>query len=117
FALLHLAGVALVAWAICRVARRFLRWPDLIGQVLLVAIVLNLLVYVPSTLANATDLNAREFAVVLPFAAVLAGRVLAGRVLAGRVLASRAGAGEPAGPGWLRGARWRRWLASALAAG
>jgi hypothetical protein len=32
---------------------------------------------VPSTLANATDLNAREFAVVLPFGAVLAGRTLA----------------------------------------
>ena len=76
FALLHLAGVALVVWAMAAVARRFFSWPDLISQVLLVAIVLNVLVYVPSTLANATDLNAREFAVVLPFAAVLAGRVL-----------------------------------------
>jgi hypothetical protein len=77
FALLHLAGVALVAWAICRVARHLLRWPDLISQVLLAAVVLNILVYIPSTLANATDLNAREFAVVLPFGAVLAGRTLA----------------------------------------
>jgi hypothetical protein len=100
FALIHLAGVALVAWAICRVARRFLGWPDLIGQVLLVAIVLNVVVYVPSTLADASDLNAREFAVVLPFGAVLAGRVLA------EPLAAR-----------LRGARWRTGLASALAAG
>ena len=91
FALLHLAGVAVVIWAMAAVARRFFSWPDLISQVLLVAIVLNVLVYVPSTLANATDLNAREFAVVLPFAAVLAGRVLGGRVLA-----ARAGAGEPA---------------------
>ena len=41
FALLHLAGVALVAWAMWRVARRFFGWPDLISQVLLVAIVLN----------------------------------------------------------------------------
>ena len=97
FALLHLAGVALVIWAICRVARRFLSWPDLISQVLLVAIVLNVLVYVPSTLADATDLNAREFAVVLPFGAVLAGRVLAGPD-AGRPVAARqraADAGEP----------------------
>ena len=101
FAVLHLAGVALVAWAICRVARRFISWPDLISQVLLVAMVLNVLVYVPSTLANATDLNAREFAVVLPFGAVLAGRVLA----------------EPLATRWLRGARWRAGLASALAAG
>jgi hypothetical protein len=76
FALVHLAGVALVAWAMWRVARRFFSWPDLIGQVLLVAIVLNVVVYVPSTLADATDLNAREFAVVLPFGAVLAGRAL-----------------------------------------
>jgi hypothetical protein len=107
FALLHLAGVALVAWAICRVARHFLSWPDLISQVLLVAMVLNVLVYVPSTLANATDLNAREFAVVLPFGAVLAGRTLA--------CGSRDG--EPGIFGWLCGARWRRGLASALAAG
>ncbi|MGH3199581.1 MAG: hypothetical protein ACRDNT_27485, partial [Streptosporangiaceae bacterium] len=43
FALLHLAGVALVAWATCRVARRFVRWPDVVSQVLLVAIALNIL--------------------------------------------------------------------------
>ena len=77
FALLHLAGVALVAWAVLRVARHFLSWPDMISQILLVAMVLNVVAYVPSTLANATDLNAREFAVVLPFGAVLAGRTLA----------------------------------------
>jgi hypothetical protein len=77
FALLHLAGVALVAWAMLRVARRFLSWPDMISQILLVAMVLNVVAYVPSTLANASDLNAREFAVVLPFGAVLAGRTLA----------------------------------------
>ena len=76
--LLHLAGVALVAWAVLRVARQFLSWPDMISQILLVAMVLNVVAYVPSTLANATDLNAREFAVVLPFGAVLAGRTLAG---------------------------------------
>jgi hypothetical protein len=111
FALLHLAGVALVAWAMCRVARRFLSWPDLISQVLLVAIVLNVLVYVPSTLADATDLNAREFAVVLPFAAVLAGRVLAGPLAVG------VPDGQPAIVGWLRGARWRAGLAGALAVG
>jgi hypothetical protein len=77
FALLHLAGVALVAWAVLRLARRFLSWPDMISQILLVAMVLNVVAYVPSTLANASDLNAREFAVVLPFGAVLAGRTLA----------------------------------------
>jgi hypothetical protein len=76
FAVLHLAGVALVAWAMARVARHFLSWPDMISQILLVAMVVNVVLYVPSTLADATDLNAREFAVVLPFGAVLAGRTL-----------------------------------------
>ena len=83
FALLHLAGVALVAWAMVRVARHFLSWPDMISQILLVAMVINVVAYVPSTLADATDLNAREFAVVLPFGAVLAGRTLAPGLLAG----------------------------------
>jgi hypothetical protein len=98
FALLHLAGVALVVWAMGRVARHFLSWPDMISQILLVAMVLNVIAYVPSTLAEATDLNAREFAVVLPFGAVLAGRTL--------VPALRAG---------LR--RWCRPVAPALVAG
>jgi hypothetical protein len=77
FAVLHLAGVALVAWAMARVARHFLSWPDLVSQILLAAIIVNVVAYVPSALADATDLNAREFAVVLPFGAVLAGRTLA----------------------------------------
>jgi hypothetical protein len=111
FALLHLVGVALVAWAICRVARRFVSWPDLVSQVLLLAIVLNVLVYIPSTLADATDLNAREFAVILPFGAVLAGRVLA------EPLTTRLRGDEVDVLGWLRGRRWRAGLASALAVG
>jgi hypothetical protein len=111
FALLHLAGVALVAWAICRVVRRFVSWPDLVSQVLLLAIVLNVLIYIPSTLADATDLNAREFAVVLPFGAVLAGRVLA------EPLTTLVRGGEAGAPGWLGGRRWRAGLASALAVG
>ncbi len=111
FALVHLAGAALVAWAICRVTRRLVSWPDLVSQILLVAIVLNVLVYIPSTLANATDLNAREFAVVLPFGAVLAGRVLAAPLAAGPR------SSELSVIGWLRGARWRTGLAVALAAG
>jgi hypothetical protein len=97
FALVHLAGVALVVWAMCRVARRFASWPDMISQILLVAMVLNVVLYVPSTLADATDLNAREFAVVLPFGAVLAGRTLAAGLCA-------------------RGSRQRRWLAPVLLA-
>ena len=97
FALVHLAGVALVVWAMCRVARHFASWPDMISQILIVAMVLNVVVYVPSTLADATDLNAREFAVVLPFGAVLAARTLAADLRG-------------------RQARQRRWLAPVLLA-
>jgi hypothetical protein len=109
FALVHLAGVALVAWSMWRVARHFLSWPDMISQILLVAIVVNVVLYVPSTLADATDLNAREFAVVLPFGAVLAGRTLASG-LRGRAIAAN---DATEGPGW---ARWQQGLAAVLLA-
>jgi len=92
FAVLHLAGVALVAWAMVRVARHFLSWPDMISQILLVAMVVNVVAYVPSTLANATDLNAREFAIALPYGAVLAGRTLAAGLLGRQRPAVAAGA-------------------------
>jgi hypothetical protein len=82
FAVLHLVGAALVLIAMWRVARRFLRGADLVDQVLLTAIVVNIASYVPSTLASAGVLNAREFAVVLPFGAVLAGRTVAVPLLA-----------------------------------
>ena len=106
FALLHLAGVALVAWAMVRVARHFLSWPDMISQILLVAMVINVVAYVPSTLADATDLNAREFAVVLPFGAVLAGRTLA-PAPAGRP--APRGRRRPAGPAALLAGAPPRW--------
>ncbi len=112
FAVLHLAGVALVAWAMLRVARHFVSWPDMISQILLVAMVVNVLAYVPSTLANATDLNAREFAVVLPFGAVLAGRTLAAGLRPGP-----AGAGLRPGTAGAGLRRWRRVAAAALLAG
>jgi hypothetical protein len=82
FAILHWVGVLLVAYAMWRVARRFLRYPALIDQVMLLAIVLNFVLYVVSTLAYATDINAREFAIALPYGAVLAGRVLGPRLAA-----------------------------------
>jgi hypothetical protein len=102
FALVHLAGVALVVWAMWRVARHFVSCADMISQILLVAIVVNVVLYVPSTLADATDLNAREFAVVLPFGAVLAGRTLAAS------LRTRDAADKPY--------RRRNWLMPALLA-
>jgi hypothetical protein len=80
FAIVHMIGVALVAVTLWLVARSFFRGAGLIDQVLLVSIVLNVALYVPSTLADTTDLNAREYALALPFGAVLAGRTLARRV-------------------------------------
>jgi hypothetical protein len=81
FAIVHMIGVALVAWAMWLVACRFLCGADLIDQVLLVAIVANIALYVPSAMASTTDLNTREFVVALPFAAALAGRTLGPAVL------------------------------------
>lgn len=85
-AVAHLVGIALVIWGILATLRRFFSWPgDLVSQVLVVAIIANLAAYIPSTLAEATDLNAREFAVVLPFAAVVAGRQLGPRLADSRL--------------------------------
>ncbi len=107
FAVLHLVGLALVAWAMGRTLRRFTS-RGLIDQVLAVAIVLSLATYLFSIFSSGV-LNAREIAPVLPFGAALAARslaprrreialapasraglarmVLAGAVLAGTVLA------------------------------
>jgi hypothetical protein len=71
-ALLHLASVIVVAWALARVARRFLA-VTLADQVLAVAIVANVVLYL---LTNAADLAAHEVAIIVPFGAALAARVL-----------------------------------------
>ena len=92
-AVTRLGCVALAAWGACVVARRFFRPDaDLVSQLLLAGLVANLAAYIPSSLADHTALNAREFAPVLPFAAVLAARALGdwlgARAAAGRVLAA-----------------------------
>jgi hypothetical protein len=79
-ALLHLASVLLVAWALARVARRFFA-VSLVDQVLAVAIVLNVALYL---LTNAADLAAHEVAIIVPFGAALAARVLTGVSLRAR---------------------------------
>src|ERR1700722_743182 len=84
-ALVHLVGVALAVWAFAVVIRRFFRCDDLIAQVLTVGIVINLFAYTFSVLPN-TYWDDREIASVLPFGAVLAGRVLAERLTAARLL-------------------------------
>jgi hypothetical protein len=71
-AFLHLASVLVVGWALTRAARRFYH-VSLADQVLAVAIVLNVLLYL---LTNAADEAAHEVAVIVPFGAALAARVL-----------------------------------------
>ena len=86
----HLIGVGLAIWGACAIARRmFFRDADFISQLLLVGIVANIAAYIPSTLADATALNTREIAPVLPFAAVLAGRMLGDRLVTGPLAAIR----------------------------
>ena len=82
-AISRLVCVLLALWGCCAIARRFFRRDaDFISQLLLAGIVLNLLAYIPSTLADHSALNVREIAPVLPFGAVLAGRMLGDRLLA-----------------------------------
>ena len=80
FAVLHLAGLALVAWALARTLRRF-ACCGLVDQVLAVAIAANLVMYLFSSFSSGV-LNAREIALVLPFGAALAARSLAPKLLA-----------------------------------
>jgi hypothetical protein len=82
FAIIHLAGAILAGWAIWVAVRRFFS-SDLIVQVMVLAIILNLGAYAVSVQPS-NILSTREIAPVLPFAAVLAGRLLVDRVLADR---------------------------------
>jgi hypothetical protein len=84
-AVTRLVVVVLAVWGCAAIARRlFFRDADIVSQLLLAGIVANLFAYIPSTLANnVSALNTREIAPVLPFAAVLAGRMLGDRLLRG----------------------------------
>jgi hypothetical protein len=111
-AMLHLVGVALAGWASWLGIRLYLRGYgsyDLIVAVLAAATVINLASYTLSAFdVDAT--SSREIAAVLPFAAVLAGRLLAARlisvrlwpalaaVLVGYLLTLASGTAQPALP-------------------
>ena len=79
-ALLHLVGVILAGWAVCRALRRFFRCDDLLVQVLVTGIAVNLAVFAFSNLPYSLW-DARNMSPVLAFGAVLAGRLLAGDLL------------------------------------
>jgi hypothetical protein len=83
-ALVHLAGVALAAWAAGRALRRF-GTQDLVVQVLTVTLIVLLAAFVVRGNPNVAG-SAHEIAAVLPIGAVLAGRLLAGTLARGRLL-------------------------------
>jgi hypothetical protein len=84
-ALLHLIGLALAAWGLWLVIRRFFSCEDRIAQLLTVGILINLAAYLLSTTPS-TYWSAREVAPVLAMGAVLAGRMLGGRLRRARLV-------------------------------
>ena len=98
-AAVHLVGLALAVWGFFRAFRHFFDPADLISPVLATAIVINVAAYVPS-IVSARVWDAREIVAVLPFGAVLAGRMVPGslgRARLGRVRLTPALAGVLAG--------------------
>jgi hypothetical protein len=76
-AAVHLVGVALAVWGFFRAFRYFFDPGDLISPVLATAITINVAGYVVSVVSDGL-FDAREILAVLPFGAVLAGRMTAG---------------------------------------
>jgi len=71
-AFLHMASIALVVYALARVAWRFFA-VSLVDEILAIGIVLNIVLYL---LTNASDEAAHEVAIIVPFGAALTARVL-----------------------------------------
>ena len=84
-AALHLVGLALTAWALCRALRRFFRCDDLLVQVLTLGILADVAAFAFSSLPYSIW-DTRQISAVLPFGAVLAGRLLAGDLLKARLV-------------------------------
>jgi len=78
-AAVHLAGLALAAWGFLRAFRHFFDPADLISPVLATAIVINVTAYTLSIISYGL-FDAREIVAVLPFGAVLAGRMVPARL-------------------------------------
>ena len=114
FAVLHLACLALVAWALGRTLRRFASC-GLVDQVLAVAIVVNLATYLFSSFSSGV-LNGREIALVLPFGAALAARSLAPGLLAALQRGRPGPRGCPGGcPRWFPQCCWPSLAGTMLA--
>ena len=76
-AAVHLVGVALAVWGFFRAFRYFFDPSDLVSPVLATAILINVAAYVLS-IVPVTLFDTREIVAVLPFGAVLAGRMVPG---------------------------------------
>jgi hypothetical protein len=83
-AVVHLAGVALAVWGFFRAFRHFFDPGDLVSPVLATAIAINVAAYSVS-IVSARVWDAREIVAVLPFGAVLAGRMVPGRLAGARL--------------------------------
>jgi hypothetical protein len=83
-ALLHLAGVILAGWAFCIGVRRLLRPAGRLVPLLVTGIAVMLVAFVLSNRAVSLG-STHEMAAVLPFGAVLAGRLLPGRRVTARL--------------------------------
>jgi hypothetical protein len=83
-AAVHLVGVGLAVWGFFRAFRYFFDPSDLISPVLATAIAVNVAGYVLS-IVSAGLFDAREILAVLPFGAVLAGRMVTGSLARARL--------------------------------
>jgi hypothetical protein len=99
-ALLHWVSLALVALALLLVAWRFFAGAALVDQVLAVAIVANIVLFV---ITSAGSEGPHEIAVVAPFGAALAARMLPGLPIRARARAVAYGAGMVVLAGYLGG--------------
>ena len=83
-AAVHLVGVALAVWGLFRAFRYFFDPADLVSPVLATAIVINVAAYSVSIVSR-NLFDAREILAVLPFGAVLAGRMVPGTLAGARL--------------------------------
>lgn len=93
FAVIHLTGLAAAALALLLAIRRFASM-DLVTKTLVLAIGLNVVAYA-ATDQVVNVLSTREIAAVLPFGAVLAGRLLGARLAVGTAACAPPARGLP----------------------
>jgi hypothetical protein len=98
FAVVHLAGVVAVIYGFCRALRLFFRGDAVIEPVLVTGIVIDVAAYAAGVQA-VNLLSTREIAPVLPFGAVLAGRLLGPRLAGARESGPRPDGPRPSGGG------------------